>query len=108
MDRLHNIKEIIESMTSCHHKQILNIINKGKNIVLSENSNGVFINLTDLDEDMIFKLEDYIRYVNKQQLQLLSMENKKNNIKNSFFGVSNKYNQEKNNKEKCISTANGE
>lgn len=44
LEKLHNIKEIIESMSACYHKQILIILNEEPSVILSENNNGVFIN----------------------------------------------------------------
>ena len=108
IEKLQEIKEIIEELSLCHQKQILIILNDEPSVLLSENNNGVFINLSDLDERILEKLQDYIKYVNKQQLQLLSMEAKKDNIKNSFFTVANKKNiQKKKDKESVSIIVNG-
>lgn len=109
MDRLHYIKDAIEVMPVCHHKQLLHILNKETSVIFSENNNGVFINLTDLDENIICKLEGYIKYVNKQHVQLMAVENQKNNIKDSFFSTINKkYNIEKEDKEVPLNCNNAE
>lgn len=107
IDRLYYVKESIEAMTTSHHKQILNFLHNDNSVHLSENNNGVFINLSDLEEYMIEKLEKYIKYVNTQQIQLISVENKKNSMKTSFFNTNQKYTQEKKNKEHTISISNG-
>ena len=108
IERLQEIKETIEKMTLCHQKQILTILNEESSVILSENNNGIFINLSDLDQTVLIKMEEYIEYVDTQQSQLLSMENKKDNIKNSFFVGNKKSVQKKKDKEECINICNGE
>ena len=90
-DRLQTIKENIEIMSKCYQIEILNLLNNESSVMISENNNGTFINLTNLDITIINKLESYIQYVNKQQNQLLDVENEKTNIKNEFF-AQEKYN----------------
>ena len=84
-DRLQNIKKTIENMNKCYQIEILKLLNEEKNIIMSENNNGTFVNLTNMDIDTISKLESYIDYVDKQQNQLLYVEEEKANIKNEFF-----------------------
>lgn len=84
-NRLQTIKETIENMNKVYQIEVLRILYEEKTITLSENNNGVFINLTDLDIELIEKLDKYIEYVNEQQNQLTSIENEKINIKNEFF-----------------------
>ena len=53
-------------MPTFHQIEVLKILNEHKEeIVLNENSNGVFINLTDLSSNMLNKLTDYIEYYNR-------------------------------------------
>ena len=82
--RLQNIKDLIEIMNKCQQIEILKLLIKSS-VSLSENSNGTFINLSDLDDNNIIALENYIAFVNKQDNQLLNMEEEKEHIKNSFF-----------------------
>ena len=85
INRLQTIKEEIENMNKCYQIGVLKILKNDDNIILSENNNGIFINLTDINSIMVKKLESYIEYVNKQQNQLSLIEEEKNNIKNEFF-----------------------
>ena len=84
-DRLHNIKEYIECMDKYHQIEILKILTSERGVVINENNNGSFINLSDIENDILAKLEDYIDYVQKQQHQLLTIEQKKTSIENNFF-----------------------
>jgi hypothetical protein len=85
IDTIQNIKETIEAMSNCYQLAILKLLNEDSNVIISENNNGTFINLTDLDEITINKLENYIEYVNKQQKQLFNIEKEKSDIKKEFF-----------------------
>lgn len=82
--RLQNIKDLIEIMNKCQQIEILKLLIKSS-VSLSENSNGTFINLSDLDEKGLVTLENYIAFVNKQDNQLLNMEEEKEHIKKEFF-----------------------
>lgn len=96
-DRLIIIKEVIEEMNKSQQIEILKLL-KNESISLSENNNGTFINLSDLSEITIQKLEKYIEFVRNQQKQLLCIEKEKINIKNEFF-TQEKKNIKKSNKE---------
>jgi hypothetical protein len=86
IDKLQNIKETIELMNKCHQVEILKILKK-ESITMSENNNGMFINLTNVKESIILELEKYINFVNTQQNQLLSIETEKANIRDEFFNL---------------------
>ena len=72
-----DIKERIELMNKHHQIEVLRILKQNSNVVLNENNNGVFVNLTDLDSNVIKKIEDYIRYVENQTNNINVIENKK-------------------------------
>ena len=72
-------------MNKSYQIEILKLLMTEKSIIISENNNGSFINLSNLDNLIINKLENFIEYVKKQQNQLSFIENEKVNIKNEFF-----------------------
>jgi hypothetical protein len=96
--KLHNIKEVIEQMDKCHQIEILKILVNNSSVI-SENNNGTFVNLTDLENDIINKLENYIKFVNKQDDQLLNIEKEKAIIKSEFFKQEKKNTISKRNKD---------
>jgi len=55
------------------------------NVDLTENKNGSFINLTNVDDAIIDKIADYLSYVDKQELQLKEIENQKTELSKQFF-----------------------
>jgi len=86
---LSNLKSIIEKMEPIHHKKILLIFQK-YNIDISENRNGSFINITNLNNTIIDELNDYITYINKQEQNLIDIENLKEELQKDFFDKDNK------------------
>ena len=83
------IKNTIEEMDKYHHIEILKILNDEEDIVLNENNNGIFVNLTNMNKDIIQKLIKYIDYVNFQQENLEILEHKKDTIEQKFFYSTN-------------------
>ena len=75
--RLQNIKKIVEEYNSEQQEDILNIIKEGDNISINENKNGFFINLTNLNNDIIGKIEKYMEYIILQEKHLINMESQK-------------------------------
>lgn len=81
---LQTIKTRIENMTLYHQKEILRIFNDN-NTNLSENNNGTFINLTEVNSSILEQINKYIKYVDEQENELNQVENEKNRIQSAFF-----------------------
>ncbi len=84
-DRLTKLKDKIELMDKPNHIEALYMISQNRSIKLTENNNGTFINLTDLDNNMIEKLEEFVQYVAKQNSDLNDIESKKDELENIYF-----------------------
>lgn len=82
---INSIKEKIENMNKHHQMEVLRILKSDKNIVLNENSNGVFVNISYLDKMTLDGLVKYINYVDNQTVNIESVENEKNIIETTFF-----------------------
>tara|TARA_Y100000389_G_scaffold190493_1_gene215413 strand:+ start:4574 stop:4876 length:303 start_codon:yes stop_codon:yes gene_type:complete len=80
VQRLQNLKITIEELNETYHKQLFNIFHKN-NIKYSENRNGIFINISNLNEEVTKELEKHIEYIKKQEKQLKDIENKKKKYK---------------------------
>jgi len=91
------LKKIIEKMDIIHQKKIFSIL-KNNNIHISENRNGSFINITNLEPKIINELKNYISYINKQEKNLIDVENLKEELQKDFF--------DKDNKDKMLTTSN--
>ena len=97
MDRLINIRDNVQKLSKFHQLEIFRIF-KTRKIIFTENRNGIFINMNDLDKVTLNAMEKYLRYVSTQQLHLDTIEKQKQKIKKSFF---------KNNKDICIDHTHG-
>ena len=94
MTRLETLKNTIESFTKYHQIGILSILKKCDNIVINENNNGTFINLTELSPEVISILEKYISYVLEQKNHLEIVEKEKERIEKTYFNKDNKDNKD--------------
>ena len=86
---LTQLKAQIEVMSKYHQVQILQLFNTLVPQALNENKNGTFINLSELDEAVLQKIEQYVKYVNEQQLTLKNVESEKSRLQQQFFGAAN-------------------
>jgi hypothetical protein len=81
---LNLIRDTIEKMAKINQVEILRILNKNNTIVLNENNYGVHVNLTELSNEIILELKNYINYVNTQEYNLKHIETQKDNLRNFF------------------------
>jgi len=85
MDELNYIKQKIEVMDKKHQINILKLFKENSLVILNENQNGTFINITELDETIKIELKKYINYVDVQKNKLEKDEVKKNELEEAFF-----------------------
>ena len=83
--RLVELKRKIELMGKTQQQAVLKIMQKESYIVLTENQNGTFTNMTLLKEPEIASLEAYVEYVDQQQKCLADGENNRRSIRATFF-----------------------
>lgn len=81
---LKQLKDRIEALNQHHQIQILKIMTECK-VDLTENKNGSFINLTNVDDAVICKINEYMSYVDEQETQLNEVENQKTELTKQFF-----------------------
>jgi len=85
MTTLSQLKESIESMSGHHQVEILRLLSKCPGIILNENQNGTFINLSTLSEQEIRIISEYNDYVIVQQETITEVEDRKQTIKTAYF-----------------------
>lgn len=78
------VRDDVEKMEKIHQINILKIFKK-HNIDFTENSNGIFINMTILNTEILEEITSYISYVNLQQSQLNKVEQDKERYKKEFY-----------------------
>jgi signal-transduction protein with cAMP-binding, CBS, and nucleotidyltransferase domain len=78
------LKDGIEKMPVVHQIEVLRILT-GKQVNINENKNGIFINITKLNDQTLTQLDDYMKYVIKQEEQLNEIEYQKELITKEYF-----------------------
>ena len=56
---LNYIREKIEIMPKFNHVEVLRLLSKHKDVTLNENKNGIHVNLSEVDKDVIKQLLTY-------------------------------------------------
>lgn len=93
MIQLIALKNKIEQLSKKQQIEVLKIINT-LDISFSENSNGVFFNLSSLSEEHLEKINNYLSYVSDQEEALQELETVKNELCETFFnGKKNSINE---------------
>jgi len=98
VSELDYIRSSIENMNKFNQIEVLRIMKKYNAITLNENKYGVHINLSELQNEIIEELYEYIKYVNTQETTLHQAEKQKETFKNIYFTKDNKDMSIKNNK----------
>lgn len=81
---LKQLKDRIEALNQHHQIQVLKIVTQN-NVAYTENKNGSFVNLTNMDDAVVSKLTEYLSYVDEQENQLVQVENQKTELTKQFF-----------------------
>jgi hypothetical protein len=85
-DYISNLKDKIEKLDKDKHIDIFKIF-KENNIPFSENSNGIFINISEINDTIIEKLGDYVDYFYKQENILNKAEKEKEKYAKEFYKI---------------------
>ena len=75
MDKKQILSEI-DKMSKENHEDIYNVIKK-YDIKHTKNNNGIFINLSDVNEDCLNELIKYIKFINNNNDNSIEFEKKK-------------------------------
>lgn len=84
MEHLLQLRNSIELLSKESQIEIFKIF-KENNIEFSENKNGVFINLSLVNKNVIDKLKNHMIYINKQEKIINDFESKKHNVEEEYF-----------------------
>ena len=83
-EELDKLRKKIELLPNIHHIEIAKIL-KNNNIKLTENNNGIFINLNNIETKIIEEIKEYIIFIKSQEELIDIDESKKNNLEKNFF-----------------------
>ena len=85
VDKLEKIKLQIEKMNIAQQVEVLKILNGDDTVILNENKSGIYVDLSFLPEEVVDKIDNYVKYVQDQEKSLNVIEDKKENVKNEYF-----------------------
>jgi hypothetical protein len=85
VSELNYIRVTIENMNKFNQIEVLRLLSKHNEVMLNENKYGIHINLSELPADILNKINGYIKYVNTQEQTLNSIEQQKEDYKNTYF-----------------------
>ena len=83
------LKSKIEKLDKIHQTKILEIL-INNNIKYSENRNGIFLNMENLNKKTVREIEKNLEYFQKQEKTLTDIETIKNELNNEYFENGNK------------------
>uniref|UniRef100_A0A6C0KNV6 NET domain-containing protein n=1 Tax=viral metagenome TaxID=1070528 RepID=A0A6C0KNV6_9ZZZZ len=84
--QLEDLVSKIDNMEKCHHIEILRIIKESSpNVCISENKNGSFINMNELNSNTIEEIHTYIRLNDTIEEDIQHHETLKNTIIETFI-----------------------
>ena len=82
---LEKLCRIIDTFNMEEHIRILHIIKENYPVnSVSENNNGVFINMEDLSNDTIKNVQEYVDYVLLKEVSIKEVEDTKDKLKNDI------------------------
>ena len=84
MSKLDKMIHHIDNFSKEDHIKILEIIANYNRNIISENSNGCFIHMEDLPEDIIEQIQHYIEYVLLKESEINIVETTKDLLKNNI------------------------
>ena len=85
VSELNYLRETIQNMNKFNQVEILRILNKHTNVTLNENKNGIYVNMSELNQNVLDEISMYIKYVNTQETNLNIAEKEKDEYKNTYF-----------------------
>jgi hypothetical protein len=83
------LRESIENMNKFNQIEILRILKNDTTVILNENKYGVHVNLSELNDQNLDQMYNYVKYVNAQQVSLDTAEKQKEAFKNTYFSKDN-------------------
>ena len=83
--KLNYIRDIIENMARQNHLDVLKILVKYDDVVINSNRSGIRVNLSEVKQNVIDDLVNYIKYIQAQENALNVDEKQKETYKNVYF-----------------------
>lgn len=78
------LRDTIQEMKLDTHRDIFKILKKN-DIPYSENTNGIFVNLSELKDQVVEEIQKYIQYIETQEKEIQDIENQKKEYEDKYF-----------------------
>jgi len=84
LDNVTQLRNAIQSLDNSKHIEIFKIF-KQHDVFYSENKNGIFINLSEVSDEVIVEVRKYIDYICNQERQIEIVEQQKVDLQNTMI-----------------------
>lgn len=84
-DQLDLLKKKIELLEKNRQIEVLRIIHNAQSNIINENKNGIYINMSSLNDNIIDDLKTYLTHINTQEKELIVNEKIMKDFQNTFF-----------------------
>ena len=81
---LNVLKQKLENLSINNQLEVYKIFEKNE-IPITENNNGCFINITNINDKIIQEINDFLVYISNQEKQLCTIEEEKKKLQDNFF-----------------------
>ena len=88
VEEIKELKDKIEILSKSYQIEIGRLL-LSKGVQIDENKNGIFINLTKVEPEVLIKINEYIAYANMQEYKLKNIEDKQEELKDYYFKNNN-------------------
>tara|TARA_B100000927_G_C16371063_1_gene431480 strand:+ start:372 stop:644 length:273 start_codon:yes stop_codon:yes gene_type:complete len=79
------LKKNIELLEKIHQVEVLRIIHKEQSNILNENKNGIYINMSSLDNNTLDLIKEYMKHIYTQEQELNINEKLKEEFLKTYF-----------------------
>lgn len=87
------LKNKIDNLDKNFHVRFFKVL-IDNNIKFSENRNGIFVNMNNLDDKTVSDMEKVLKYINMQEKNLQEVETIKKELNNDYFLKNNTLNKD--------------
>ena len=79
------LKKNIELLEKIHQVEVLRIIHREQSNILNENKNGIYINMSSLDNNTLDLIKEYMKHIYTQEQELNINEKLKEEFLKTYF-----------------------
>lgn len=87
-DELKELCQKLEEMSKINQVEAVRIFHKHNKDMINENKYGIHINVTDVENNVLKEIEEFIEYVSNQEKKLNDMEELQQDIQTKYINKS--------------------